>query len=332
MHARLAAVLVIAALLPGCSRQHPETTLPIRLALARSPFTYLPVYLAEPLGFYRDENLSVTLEEFPGGAKAVEAVVGGSADIAAGFYEHAIQMTAEGRPLRAFVIMLRYPGMALVVSPKTKRRISRIEDLNHAIVGVGTPGSPTHFYLNYLLMQHGITLSDVSVVGIGAPATAAAAVEHGLVDAAVVGGALVILRRRNPGLTVLAESFSSAGVRQSLQADEYPGAALLAPVQWLQGNASTARRMTRAILRTLNWIRGHTPEEIRTKLPAAYRTDEQTDLESLRLFQPLFSQDGRMNPESASAVLRVLAVSLDQVRSSKFDLQETYTNDFAAPP
>jgi NitT/TauT family transport system substrate-binding protein len=173
----LAVLAVLGVSLLGCGEGSSANTSRLRVALARSPFTYLPVYLAEPLGFYRDENLSVTLEEFPGGAKAVEAVLGGSADIAAGFYEHAIQMAAEGRPFRAFVTMLQYPGMALVVSPKASRRIARIEDLKNTLVGVGTPGSPTHFYLNYLLSRHGIKPADVAVVGVGSPATAAAAVE-----------------------------------------------------------------------------------------------------------------------------------------------------------
>ena len=327
-----AALATLAIALSGCGDRPPVAASRIRVALARSPYTYLPVYLAEPLGFYRDENLSVTLDEFPGGAKAVEAVLGGSADIAAGFYEHAIQMAEEGRPFRAFVTMLRYPGMALVVSPKASRRISKIEDLKHTIVGVGTPGSPTQFYLNYLLSRHGMQPADVAVVGIGAPATAAAALQHGTVDAAVVGGALVILQQRDRSLAVLAESFSPEGVRQSLQVDEYPGATLLAPTAWLRQNAATARHMVRAILRTLDWIHSHTPDQIRRKLPAAYLTDEATDLASLRLFLPLFSRDGRMNGASAAAVQRVLAVSVEKVRDARIDLEQTYTNEFLPAP
>src|SRR5215470_3426151 len=165
------------------------TTTKIRLAVARSPFTYLPAYLAESLGFYRDEGLTVEVAELAGGAQAIQSVIGGSADVAAGFYEHAIEMTVAGKPLQSFVMMLRYPGMALVVSPKASRAIEQIADLKGLRVGVGTPGSPTHFYLNYLLSQHGMSGDDVGVVGIGAPQTAALAVEAGKVDAAVVGAA-----------------------------------------------------------------------------------------------------------------------------------------------
>ena len=220
----------------ACGLRTANTT-PVRLAVARSPFTYLPVYLAEPLGYYKEEGLNVVIAEFSGGSQSIQSVIGGSADVAAGFYEHAIELTAAGKPLQAFVTMLKYPGMALVVSPKASRLINSIEDLKGLRVGVGTPGSPTHFYLNYLLSRHGLSGDAVGVVGIGAPATAALAIEAGKVDAAVVGAAMIVLQQRVPHLQVLAESFSREGVKESLGVDEYPGAALLARTEWLRNNA-----------------------------------------------------------------------------------------------
>ncbi len=300
----------------------------VRLALARSRFTYLPVYLADSLGYYKQENLDVVFQEFPGGAKAVESVVSGSADVAAGFFEHAIQMTATGHPFQSFLVMLRYPGMALVVSPETKKSIRGVADLKGLTVGVGTPGSPTHFYLNYLLSTHGMSPDSVTPVGIGAPATAAAAIEHGRVDAAVVGAAMVVLRQRHPDLAVLAESFSAEGVRQSLGVDEYPGAALLAKFDWLAAHDQTARHLTRAVLRSLEYIQTHTPEEILAHLPEAYRTDRETDLATLRTFLPDYSKDGKMNAGSAEAVRRVLAVSLDDVKNANIDMPATWSNSF----
>jgi NitT/TauT family transport system substrate-binding protein len=328
-----AAILLVAALAlatlssPACGARTPDVRT-IRLAVARSPFTYLPVYLAEPLGYYKAEGLNVEIAEFAGGSQSILSVMGGSADIAAGFYEHAIEATAAGKRLQAFVTMLKYPGMALVISPKASRAVTRIEDLKGLRVGVGTPGSPTHFYLNYLLSQHGMRGDDVGVVGIGAPQTAALAVEAGKVDAAVVGAAMIVLQRRVPQLQVLAETFSRDGVRESLGVDEYPGAALLARVEWLRDNADTSRRLARAIVRSLQYIESHQPAEILERLPAAYRTDPDTDLACMKAFAPLFSADGRIDASTADGVKRVLSVSLENVRVANIDLAQTYTNSF----
>jgi NitT/TauT family transport system substrate-binding protein len=327
LSASLVALALVASSSWACGVRHAGTTT-VHLAVARAPFTYLPVYLAEPLGYYKDEGLNVAIAELSGGAQSIQSVMGGSADIAAGFYEHAIEMTAAGKPLQAFVMMLKYPAMALVISPKSSRDVTRIEDLKGLRIGVGTPGSPTHFYLNYLLSQHGLTGDDVGVVGIGAPMTAALAIEAGKVDAAVVGAAMIVLQQRVPHLQVLAETFSLEGVQKSLGADEYPGAALLARVEWLQNNPDTARRVARAIVRSLHYIQSHQPAEILEQLPAAYRSDPDTDLASMRAFAPLFSADGRMVAETAGVVNRVLSVSLENVRDAKIDLGLTYTNSF----
>ena len=70
------------------------------------------------MGFYKEEGLEVELQDFEGGAKALQALVGGSADVVSGYYDHTIQMAAERRELVAFVTMLRYPGLVLVALRK----------------------------------------------------------------------------------------------------------------------------------------------------------------------------------------------------------------------
>ena len=79
------------------------------------------------MGFYRDEGLDVELQDHAGGAKALQALVGGSADVVSGFYDHTIQMAAEGREFVAFVTMLRFPGLVLVTSPQSAGTVTTIE-------------------------------------------------------------------------------------------------------------------------------------------------------------------------------------------------------------
>ena len=89
---------------------------------------YLPTTLAQELGYYRDEGIDVELQDFAGGAKALQSLVGGSADVVSGFYDHTIQMAAEGREFVAFVTMLRFPGMVLATSPLRAATVTRVED------------------------------------------------------------------------------------------------------------------------------------------------------------------------------------------------------------
>ena len=59
-------------------------------------FYYLPLTIAERRGYFKDEGLNVEIVDFPGGAKALQAMVGGSADVVSGAYEHTITMQAKG--------------------------------------------------------------------------------------------------------------------------------------------------------------------------------------------------------------------------------------------
>jgi NitT/TauT family transport system substrate-binding protein len=297
----------------------------VRIAIGgQAQLIYLPATLAQELGFYKDAGLNVQLLDFPGGAKALEALMGGSTDVVCGFYDHTIQMAAQGKDLRAFVAMLRYPGLVLA-SPE----VASIEGLRGKTVGVSAPGSSTHMFLNYLLLRHGMKPEEVSNVSIGMSATAVGAVTHHKVDAAVMTDpALAIVRKQMPGLHILADTRTAEGVRTVFGVENYPSAVLYSKAEWVEKNRDTAKKLAGAITRTLAWMREHSPEEIRGRMPAAFRTeDAQTDVEVLRTAQAMLSVDGKFSPEAVEAVHRVLSTSLPAVRDARIDLGKTYTNE-----
>ena len=53
---------------------------------------YLPLTIAESLGYFKAEGLDVTIADFAGGSRALQAVVGGSADVVSGAFEHTLNM------------------------------------------------------------------------------------------------------------------------------------------------------------------------------------------------------------------------------------------------
>jgi NitT/TauT family transport system substrate-binding protein len=327
-------LLIGAVLLPltGCGeRKAVEARAPIRIAVGGQALSiYLPVTLAGELGFYSDEKLAVTIQDFPGGAKSLEALLGGSTDVVCGFYDHTIQMAAQGRELRAFVAMLRYPGLVAVAA---KPGILRIEDLKGKTIGVSSPGSSTHMFLNYLLVTHGLKPDQVSTPSIGMNATAVAAITHGKVDAAIMADpAIEVAQKQMPSLRILADTRSGEGTRAVFGVDTYPSVVLYSTAQWLDGHRAEAKHLAHAVNRTVEWMRTHPPAEIRQKTPPQFRdADEQSDLEGLRFAQTMLSPDGRLTQESAEAVRKVLSVSLDSVRTATIHLDRTYTNEFVTP-
>ena len=68
---------------------------------------YLPLTIAEARGYLKDEGLEVTIADFSGGSRALQALIGGSADVVSGAFEHTINMQVKGQRLRAFVLQGR---------------------------------------------------------------------------------------------------------------------------------------------------------------------------------------------------------------------------------
>jgi NitT/TauT family transport system substrate-binding protein len=195
-------------------------------------------------------------------------------------------------------------------------------------VGVSSLGSPSQFYLNHLLRAAGIQPEQVSTAGIGMGATAAAALEQGQVDAAVLFGS-AITAEEGRGARMLADVRTKEGARLLLGAEDYPASSLLARSEWLAQNPETARRVSRAVLKSLAWIRDHSPEEILAKVPSEFRVGEpQVELEAIRMAKPMYSIDGRVNMGSAQAVRTVLSESLESVRNADIDLSKTFTNEY----
>jgi NitT/TauT family transport system substrate-binding protein len=250
--------------------------------------------------------------------------------VGGGVYEQAIQMAAEGRDVRCFVSLLRSPNFAIAVAPGALEGVAGPADLRGKMVGVSAVGSPSQFYLNHLLRANGIAPDQVSTVNVGMGATALAALERGSVDAAVLfGSAITALEARHPGCTILADTRTPEGLRAMFGVDDYPASCFLARGEWLQANPDAARRMARAVLSTLAWIREHSPEEIYARVPAESRVgDAAAELAAIRLAKPMYSSDGKIRAESAAAVQRVLAGSLERVRDAKVDLTRTYANEF----
>jgi NitT/TauT family transport system substrate-binding protein len=302
----------------------------VRLAIGgQNQMVYLPTTLAQELGFYKEEGLDVELQDFQGGAKALQALVGGSADVVSGFYDHTIQMAAEGREVVAFVTMLRYPGLVLTTSPQAAASITKIEDLKGKIAGVTTAGSSSQMFLTFLLTRHGVAAESVSVTAIGSAATAIAAVEHGKVDVGwLADPSFTFVKQRNPSVRVLADLRTAEGVKSAFGTEDYPAAVLYSYGAWIREHRDSAARLARAIVRTLDWMHQHTPQEIAARTPKSLRgEDDALYVEALKSSMPMFSTDGRMPDDGPPAVRTLLAGSMEKVRGATIDLSKTYTND-----
>ena len=311
----------------------PEPVEPIDVTIGiggQGSLVYLITTLAQQLGYYEEEGLNVELVDFQGGSRALEALLGGSVDVVSGFYDHTIQLAAQGRQLKAFVTMLRYPGLVLIVSPATSKNIQSIEDLKGAIVGVTSPGSSSHLFVNYLLVKHGLTPDDVSATAIGTTSSAIAAMEQGQVDVgSMIDPAVTQLLNRHPEARILADTRTGEGVREVFGTETYPAAVFYTDAAWLERNPEAARRLARAVVRALEWFHSHSSQEVADAMPAEFRgEDPDLYVAAIEQVRQMFTTDGRMEPDGPEAVKEVLSMFIEEVGQADIDVTQTYTNEF----
>ncbi len=290
---------------------------------------YLPTMLAERLGEYKKAGVEVELVNFKGGSQALTAVLGGSADVVSGYFDHCVNLAAKNQALQAFVVYDRYPGFALVVAPKHTGAVRTVKDLAGKKVGVSAPGSSTHFFLNYMLAKNGVDPNSVGIIGIGLEATAVASMEQGTVEAAIMlDPAVTLLQGKNKDLKILNDTRTQKDTLDVF-GGEYPGGALYTRVDWIASHEKETQALTNAIVATLKWIHSHTPEEIMAKMPdELVGPDKALYLAALKNTLPMYSTTGRMDPKGAQAVLAVFSQSVPEIAKANIDLSKTYTNKY----
>jgi NitT/TauT family transport system substrate-binding protein len=302
----------------------------VKLAIGgASCICYLPTVLANQLGFYKKAGVEVEMIALKGGSEALTAVLGGSADIVSGYYEHTVRLAAKGKALQSIVVYDQFPGLVLVVSPKHTDAIKSVNDLVGKTVGVSAPGSATDYFLKYLLFKAGKDPKSAAVTGVGLGSTAVAAMEQGQIQAAVMlDPAVTLLQGKHKSLRILADTRSAKDTRATFGGD-YPGGSFYGPAGWVQKNPKTAHALAEAMVMTLQWIHSHSAEEIAAKMPEDFKGgDANLYLAAVKNSIPMFSKTGLMDPKGAVAVRDVFAQFESAVAEAKIDVTKTYTNAF----
>lgn len=321
--------LATAALLPQRGMAQAPEKKKVTIAVGgKNLLYYLPLTIAEQLKYFESEGLDVEIVDFAGGAKALQAVVGGSADVVSGAFEHTLNMQAKGQPMRAFVLQGRAPQIVLAVNTRTMPHFKSVADLKGKKIGVTAPGSSTNIMANFVLAKAGLKPSDVSYIGIGAASGAVAAVRAGQVDAISNLDPVITILARAGDIRIISDTRDPAEAERVF-GGPMPAGCLYAPVAFLERNPNTAQALTTAIVRANRWIQQAGPSDIIKVVPESYLLgDRAVYLDAFLKAKAALSPDG-LFPEAGSATAYRALASVDEaIAKAKLDLKANYTNDF----
>ena len=301
----------------------------LTIAVGGKPLLYyLPLTIAERKGFFKEEGLNVTINDFPGGSKSLQALIGGSVDVVAGAYEHTIRMQNKGQDIVAICGMGRFPGIVIAVRKELAGEIKSAADLKRRKIGVTAPGSSTALMLQYALLKNGLKADDASLIGIGGGASAVAAIKNGEVDGLSHLDPVIAELQYENQLEILIDTRTEAGTR-ALFGGPNPAATVYIQRSFAETNPVTTQRVTNAFVKALKWIGQAKPEDVAATVPEDYLLgNRDLYIQAFNNSKEMYSPDGMISEEGYKSMMSVLKTLDAELASADVPYDKTFDPRF----
>jgi NitT/TauT family transport system substrate-binding protein len=325
----ITATLALALSLTGAA--HGQTPEKKQLTLGvggKTALYYLPLTICERLGYFKEQGLEVTINDFRGGAQSLQALVGGSVDVVTGAYEHTIRMQAKGQDVRALIELGRFPGIVVALRKEKAAGYKSAADLKGMKIGVTAPGSSTNFFVMYLMSKAGLKPADASYIGVGIGPSAVAAIKKGELDALSNLDPVMTKLEQDGDIKIIADSRTEEGTR-AIFGGSNPAAVLYSRQDFIEKNPNTAQALVNAFYKTLKWLEKATPEEIAATVPEDYYLgDKPLYIAAVKANKPVYSLTGLIPPAGMKSAADMLLAFDDELRDAKIDLAKSFDDRF----
>jgi ABC-type nitrate/sulfonate/bicarbonate transport system substrate-binding protein len=140
-------------------------TLKIGLPTGKTSFANVDVVIAQEMGFFKQQALDVTIQNFDSGVKVVQAVVAGDIAVGGASIEPVVNaMVAGGK-----VAIIGTYASRLTVSMITPKTITSVAELRGKQAGIQDVGAFREVMTRMILESAKLTPQDVSYVPVSAP-------------------------------------------------------------------------------------------------------------------------------------------------------------------
>jgi NitT/TauT family transport system substrate-binding protein len=310
---------------PGQAVEKKQLTLAVG---GKTALYYLPLTICERLGYFKEQGLDVTINDFRGGAQSLQALIGGSVDIVTGAYEHTIRMQAKGQAIRAVIELGRFPGIVVGLRKERAASYKSAADLKGTKIGVSAPGSSTNFFVMYLMSKAGLKPSDASYIGVGIGPSAVAAMKKGEIDAISNLDPMMTKLEQEGDITVVADSRTEEGTR-AIFGGSNPAAVLYARQDFIDKNPNTMQALVNAFYKTLQWLEKATPEQIAATVPEEYFLgDKALYLAAVKANKPVYSLTGVIPAAGMKSAADMLLAFDEELKGANIDLAKTFDDRF----
>jgi len=212
---------------------------------------FLPIYLTQDKGFFKDEGLDVLVVMFNAGATNLQAMIGGDVQIMAGGVPETVLARAGGADIKNFWAISNVMPFQIYGSAKLKS-LGQSKGKKFAISRFG---SLSEFLTRSALKHSGVDPKDVTMLQIGATPARFTTLASGIVDATILWFPVT-------------ERAKAAGMNKLFDLkDLYPNwtnVGFIARENWLAKEKEQTTKFLRAYQRGVRYTRENRNDGIRT--------------------------------------------------------------------
>jgi NitT/TauT family transport system substrate-binding protein len=226
-------------------------SLRVALPTAQTSFANADVVVAEKQGFFKEEGLKVSVQNFGSGLKAVQAVIGGGADIGGSSIEPVAAAAARGQKVK---VIGAYADR-LTSNLTTTGSIGSVQGMKGKAVGIQDVGAFREIMVRYVLQRNGMKPEDVSYRPVQASGYTGALLA-GQIDAAILQQEQYFaVKEEKPDFHSLADLYK-------LQPDYFYGT-YFAKEDWIGGHSKEATAFAAALIKAHRFMYENEEETVK---------------------------------------------------------------------
>ena len=259
----------------------------------RTAFSFVPTDVGVQTGIFKNNGLDIEVASFGGDAKVQQAMTADSIDIGLGSGS-GLAFIVKGSPVRGVAAMAGPPLLfALVV--RNDGSVNSVEDLKGRTIGISTVGSITSWIADEVARQKGWGHDGITQVPIGDDGARVAAVKAESLDAAIVNLAVALnYADHGDGRIIL---------RFGDLVKHFHAHVIFATDKVITEQPDQVRRFLKGWFETIAFMRTHKDETVKIAMPVL-DTDARLTAEIYDELMPMFSDDGRFDPEALGVLRR----------------------------
>lgn len=244
----VAVTIMVAMAVAGCTQGRPEKyTGPVeKITVAATAYlTGALVYVAEDLGYFKENGLEVTIKDYGSGKAAADALIAGEADISTSADFVFVSNSFDHADLRVFGTVATAQIKELIA--RKDKGITTINDLIGKKIGV-TKKSGAEFLLGVFLIFNALSYEDVELVDLK-PSEIVEAISNGDIDATFTW---------DPYLYNIKGELGENAISWPGGQDFY--FVLLTKEDWIEKNPAATERFIKSLLEAEDYIKDNSEE------------------------------------------------------------------------